>query len=172
MGYLAIINAPKSFATIFKAIQPWLSKDTISKINILGDDYQTTLLEHVEPQNLPSYLGGQCECNADDLGNCNKNDPDFEQSPWLQGRDWKRESWRKFELGARDPSTGSSPHASEAERLVQRSTQDEQDEVELNGEMTQDGALIITTTKKSQETVNTPIKPPSQTTNKQQEEST
>ncbi|EGG07732.1 uncharacterized protein MELLADRAFT_28365, partial [Melampsora larici-populina 98AG31] len=74
MGYLAIINAPYTFATIFKAIQPWLSKETISKINILGDNYISTLLEHIEEEDLPSYLGGKCDCDPKDLGNCEKND--------------------------------------------------------------------------------------------------
>ncbi|KAH9815886.1 CRAL-TRIO domain-containing protein [Melampsora americana] len=83
MGYLAIINAPYTFATIFKAIQPWLSKDTISKINILGDNYVSTLLEHIEAEDLPTYLGGKCECDPKDLGNCDLNDPNFEKSPWL-----------------------------------------------------------------------------------------
>ncbi|KAA1080850.1 hypothetical protein PGT21_023735 [Puccinia graminis f. sp. tritici] len=96
MGYLAIINAPKSFATIFKAVTPWLSKETISKINILGEDYKATLLEHIDDGNLPSFLGEKCQC--DNQFSCSKNDANFDRSPWLKERNWKSQSWKKFNL--------------------------------------------------------------------------
>lgn len=62
MGHVTIINAPKTFATIWKAIKGWLAPQTQAKIEILGSDYQSRLLEDVDPENLPAELGGTCQC--------------------------------------------------------------------------------------------------------------
>ncbi|MBW0508520.1 hypothetical protein O181_048235 [Austropuccinia psidii MF-1] len=148
MGYLAIINAPKSFATIFKAIQPWLSKDTISKINILGDDYQSTLLKYIDAENLPSFLGGKCQCDEDRPWSCAKNDEKFDQSPWLKERDWKNESWKKFKSPF--DSNGLSKDMSTATVASQDKDNYQTDNDEItDGGLTQDGVLIINSAKKA-----------------------
>ncbi len=40
----------------------FLDEKTVAKIHILGSDYTEELLEHVDAANLPSFLGGKCEC--------------------------------------------------------------------------------------------------------------
>lgn len=166
MGYLAIINAPKSFTTIFKAVTPWLSKETISKINILGDDYQATLLEYIDDENLPSFLGGKCECDQDQPWACSKNDENFERSPWLKNRDWKNHSWRAYgHLSHTDSNLSSSSEKPLAPNLQNgvsdqthrdsqhsdghHSQSHDQTEVSEDG-VTSDGALIIKTSPKTQ----------------------
>jgi len=150
MGYLAIINAPKSFSTIFKAIAPWLSKETISKINILGEDYQSTLLEHIDDVNLPSYLGGKCDCN--NQFTCSKNDENFDRSPWLKDRSWKNQSWKKFhpqyvqDQNSRPGAEATQTHPS-TPVLSQNNSQQQQNEV-TDGGVTSDGALIINNSPK------------------------
>lgn len=151
MGYLAIINAPKSFSTIFKAIAPWLSKETISKINILGEDYQSTLLEHIDDVNLPSFLGGKCECNNQFY--CTTNDEKFDRSPWLKERDWKNQSWKKFDI--HNPQANQDTRSDQATQAHPSNpasgfndSHQQQNEV-TDGGVTSDGALIINNSPKT-----------------------
>ncbi|KAK2465338.1 hypothetical protein APHAL10511_002692 [Amanita phalloides] len=80
MGQLAIVNAPQSFTVIWSAMKPWLSKETIEKVDILGSDYQEVLLRLIDAENLPSLLGGKCTC--DHAGGCQFSGA----GPWLEGR--------------------------------------------------------------------------------------
>jgi len=81
MGQLAIVNAPHSFTVIWNVMKPWLSKETIEKVDILGSDYQDVLLKLVDAENLPSSLGGKCTCSH--VGGCQFSGA----GPWLEGRD-------------------------------------------------------------------------------------
>lgn len=80
MGQLAIINAPSSFAFIWNAVKPWLAKETVAKVDILGSNYQNVLLNLVDEENLPSLLGGKCTCDHE--GGCHLSGA----GPWKEGR--------------------------------------------------------------------------------------
>ena len=84
MGQLAIVNAPSSFTAIWSIMKPWLAKETVSKIDILGSDYQQVLLRLVDKENLPASLGGECTCEAD--GGC---DHSF-AGPWKEDKEERR----------------------------------------------------------------------------------
>ena len=62
------------FSIAWKVIKPWIDERTQKKITIEGSKYQKKLLELVEPQNLPEFLGGTCNC----YGGCLSCDP----GPW------------------------------------------------------------------------------------------
>lgn len=80
MGQLAVINAPSSFTFIWAAVKPWLSKETAEKVDVLGSDYRSVLLDLVDEESLPSSLGGKCTCEG--AGGCNMSGV----GPWLDGR--------------------------------------------------------------------------------------
>lgn len=82
MGQLLILNAPSSFTAIWSAIKTWIAKETADKIDILGSDYQKILLQHVDAENLPSSLGGNCNCE----GGCEWSNA----GPWIEGRQARR----------------------------------------------------------------------------------
>ncbi|TFK74886.1 CRAL/TRIO domain-containing protein [Pluteus cervinus] len=80
MGQLAIVNAPSSFTFIWSMIKPWLSKETVAKVEVLGSDYEKVLLNLVDEDCLPSVLGGSCKCEG--LGGCHLSGV----GPWLEDR--------------------------------------------------------------------------------------
>lgn len=74
VGILFVINAPWAFHAMWRWIKGWLAEETVSKIRILGGDYQQELLEQIPAESLPEYLGGTCKCP----GGCGSSDP----GPW------------------------------------------------------------------------------------------
>ena len=55
---LAIVNAPRGFTAIWNVMKPWIAKETAAKVSIMGSDYKSKLLEIIDPENLPAFLGG------------------------------------------------------------------------------------------------------------------
>ncbi|TCD65106.1 hypothetical protein EIP91_003080 [Steccherinum ochraceum] len=91
MAQLAIVNAPSSFTTIWSFIKPWLAKETVAKVDVLGTDYQSVLLDLIAAENLPAQLGGSCTtCGADGCDRSNAG-------PWSEGRRERRERWLRGE---------------------------------------------------------------------------
>jgi len=64
LGNLYIVNAPWVFNMIWKIVKPWLNDQTLSKIKILGSNYKEVLLNAIDAENLPKFLGGKCECEG------------------------------------------------------------------------------------------------------------
>jgi len=80
MGQLVIVNAPSMFTAIWTVMKRWLSQETIDKVQILGSNYQSTLFDLADPENLPESLGGTCTCA--EFGGCSLSGA----GPWLDGR--------------------------------------------------------------------------------------
>ncbi|KAF7299032.1 MFS domain-containing protein [Mycena indigotica] len=78
MGQLIIVNAPSSFTFIWSMMKPWLSKETAEKVDIIGHDYQSALLDVVDADALPAVLGGECRCEE----GCHLSSA----GPWLDDR--------------------------------------------------------------------------------------
>ena len=89
MGKLVIINAPRSFTTIWTFVKPLLNERTVKKVDIHGDDYLDALRALIPPENLPASLGGECKCTGS--GGCNLSSA----GPWMDGRRERREAWLK-----------------------------------------------------------------------------
>jgi len=61
MGNTFIINAPMVFRGLWKVAKGFLDERTRNKIKVKGGekDYLPVLLEFVEEENLPTFLGGK-----------------------------------------------------------------------------------------------------------------
>jgi hypothetical protein len=68
MGQMFIVNAPMLFTGVWAVVKGFLDERTRQKIKILGGKFQKDLLELVEAENLPDFLGGTCTCK--ELGGC------------------------------------------------------------------------------------------------------
>jgi hypothetical protein len=85
LGKLYIINAPWGFSSVFSVVKRFLDPVTVAKIHILGTNYLTELLGQVPVENLPSSLGGECNCE----GECALSDMGPWQDPqWVRTPAW------------------------------------------------------------------------------------
>ncbi|CBI19741.3 hypothetical protein VitviT2T_027763 [Vitis vinifera] len=71
-----IINAGPGFRLLWNTVKTFLDPKTTSKIHVLGNKYQSKLLEIIDASELPEFLGGSCICA--DQGGCLKSD----KGPW------------------------------------------------------------------------------------------
>ncbi|KAG8214483.1 CRAL-TRIO domain-containing protein [Butyriboletus roseoflavus] len=122
MGQLAIINAPSSFTFIWSIVKPWLSKETVEKVDILATDYKEVLLQIVDADNLPAILGGNCTCSS--AGGCDLSSA----GPWMDERLAKRTTTMgevlsvgpsEFSTPTKTPSEGTSSTGTHIEGNVE-----------------------------------------------------
>ncbi|KAK7341458.1 hypothetical protein VNO80_24388 [Phaseolus coccineus] len=69
-----IINAGPGFRLLWNTVKSFLDPKTTSKIHVLGNKYQSKLLEVIDASELPEFLGGTCTCE----GGCLRSD----KGPW------------------------------------------------------------------------------------------
>lgn len=73
---LFIINAGAGFKMLWSSIKGFLDPTTASKIHVLGNKYQSKLLELIDSRDLPEFFGGTCVCAGQ--GGCMNSD----KGPW------------------------------------------------------------------------------------------
>ncbi|KAH7852542.1 hypothetical protein Vadar_026131 [Vaccinium darrowii] len=71
-----IINAGSGFRLLWNTVKSFLDPKTTAKIQVLGNKYQSKLLEVIDASELPDFLGGTCTCV--DKGGCMRSD----KGPW------------------------------------------------------------------------------------------
>ncbi|KAJ0962573.1 hypothetical protein J5N97_027695 [Dioscorea zingiberensis] len=71
-----IINAGSGFRLLWNTIKSFLDPKTTAKIHVLGNKYQSKLLEVIDASELPEFLGGTCTCA--EHGGCLRSD----KGPW------------------------------------------------------------------------------------------
>lgn len=76
LGKMFIVNAPTAFKAVWAVIKPWLDKRTQRKIEVHGSNFTSKLLELVDAENLPEFLGGSCQCPE----GCERSD----MGPWKE----------------------------------------------------------------------------------------
>lgn len=68
MGNTLLINAPYVFSGVWSVVKGFLDERTRKKIRIIGGGYKKTLLEFIDEENIPTFIGGKCECK--EFGGC------------------------------------------------------------------------------------------------------
>jgi hypothetical protein len=63
MGTTILINSSFLFSALWSIVKGFLDEKQINKIKIEKSGYVKKLLEFIEPENLPSFLGGTCTCS-------------------------------------------------------------------------------------------------------------
>ncbi|XP_045806234.1 phosphatidylinositol/phosphatidylcholine transfer protein SFH3-like [Trifolium pratense] len=76
LNRMFIINAGSGFRLLWNTVKSFLDPKTTSKIHVLGNKYQSKLLEIIDASELPDFLGGTCTCA--DKGGCMLSD----KGPW------------------------------------------------------------------------------------------
>ncbi|XP_024027249.1 phosphatidylinositol/phosphatidylcholine transfer protein SFH3 [Morus notabilis] len=76
LNRMFIINAGSGFRLLWNTVKSFLDPKTTSKIHVLGNKYQSKLLEIIDASELPEFLGGTCTCA--DKGGCMRSD----KGPW------------------------------------------------------------------------------------------
>ncbi|KAF8406468.1 hypothetical protein HHK36_008555 [Tetracentron sinense] len=71
-----IINAGPGFRMLWNTIKTFLDPKTTAKIHVLGNKFQSKLLEVIDASELPEFLGGTCNCAVQ--GGCMRSD----KGPW------------------------------------------------------------------------------------------
>eukprot|EP00994_Dinema_validum_P001428 NODE_1288_length_1021_cov_111.407407_g989_i0.p1 GENE.NODE_1288_length_1021_cov_111.407407_g989_i0~~NODE_1288_length_1021_cov_111.407407_g989_i0.p1 ORF type:complete len:305 (+),score=40.15 NODE_1288_length_1021_cov_111.407407_g989_i0:71-985(+) len=61
-----VVNSPSIMSVVWRVVRPWLDPRTASKVKMHGSKYQNELLELIDAEHLPKFLGGTCEC----VGGC------------------------------------------------------------------------------------------------------
>ena len=57
-----ITGVPYVFYGIWAIIKNFLDEKTLRKVSIMGSDFTATLLEAIDADFLPDFLGGNCNC--------------------------------------------------------------------------------------------------------------
>ncbi|KAH0893877.1 hypothetical protein HID58_056306 [Brassica napus] len=76
LNRMFIINAGYGFRLVWNGVKSFLDPKTTAKIHVLGNKYQSKLLEIINANELPEFLGGKCTCA--DKGGCMRSD----KGPW------------------------------------------------------------------------------------------
>ncbi|XVE66999.1 hypothetical protein DITRI_Ditri08aG0125300 [Diplodiscus trichospermus] len=76
LNRMFIINAGSGFRLLWSTVKSFLDPKTTAKIHVLGNKYQSKLLEVIDANELPEFLGGSCNCA--DKGGCMLSD----KGPW------------------------------------------------------------------------------------------
>uniref|UniRef100_A0A7N0ZTK8 CRAL-TRIO domain-containing protein n=1 Tax=Kalanchoe fedtschenkoi TaxID=63787 RepID=A0A7N0ZTK8_KALFE len=76
LNRMFIINAGSGFRLLWSTVKSFLDPKTTAKIHVLGNKYQSKLLEIIDASELPEFLGGSCTCA--DKGGCMRSD----KGPW------------------------------------------------------------------------------------------
>jgi hypothetical protein len=83
LGKMFIVNAPLLWSGNWAMIKPGVDERTRAKITTLAGQFESQLLDAVDAENLPDFLGGKCP--VEEYGESMTN----EQGPWMVDTDDK-----------------------------------------------------------------------------------
>ncbi|KAL5178321.1 Phosphatidylinositol/phosphatidylcholine transfer protein SFH9 [Glycine soja] len=76
LNQMFIVNAGSGFKLLWNTAKGFLDPMTTAKIHVLGNKFQSRLLQIIDSSQLPDFLGGSCSCPND--GGCLRSD----KGPW------------------------------------------------------------------------------------------
>ena len=62
LAKMFLLNTNKFFGFVYNIVKGLIDIETRKKIELLGNDYKEKVLEFIDPDNLPTFLGGNCTC--------------------------------------------------------------------------------------------------------------
>ena len=62
MGNLFVTNTPMVFSGIWAVCKGFLDEKTRNKIKLCGGDFKKKLLDFLDNEQIPDFLGGKCKC--------------------------------------------------------------------------------------------------------------
>ncbi|MED6181201.1 hypothetical protein PIB30_017174 [Stylosanthes scabra] len=77
LNRMFIINAGSGFRILWNTVKSFLDPKTTAKIHVLSNKYESKLLEIIDANQLPEFLGGTCTCSEFE-GGCMRSD----KGPW------------------------------------------------------------------------------------------
>ena len=69
LGTMFLVNTSFFFSAVWSLVKGFVDEKTRKKINVEKGGYAKKLLEYVDANNLPTFLGGNCKC-PDIEGGC------------------------------------------------------------------------------------------------------
>lgn len=57
-----LINTNRFFGLVYNIVKGLIDIESRKKIELLGKDYKEKVFEYIDPDNLPTFLGGNCTC--------------------------------------------------------------------------------------------------------------
>ncbi|XP_039040814.1 phosphatidylinositol/phosphatidylcholine transfer protein SFH3-like [Hibiscus syriacus] len=116
LNRMFIINAGSGFRLLWSTVKSFLDPKTTSKIHVLGNKYQSKLLEVIDANELPEFLGGSCTCA--DKGGCMVSD----KGPWNDPEILKRVQNGEFKRKMRNKSSTEDKECLEMNRSIDAET--------------------------------------------------
>lgn len=58
-----LINTSFFFSAVWTIVKGFIDEKTRNKVNVEKSSYQKKLLEYIDAENLPTFLGGKCTCD-------------------------------------------------------------------------------------------------------------
>ncbi|KAK8685798.1 hypothetical protein V6N13_124832 [Hibiscus sabdariffa] len=108
LNRMFIINAGSGFRMLWNTVKSFLDPKTTAKINVLGNKFQSKLLEIIDANELPDFLGGTCTCA--DHGGCMLSD----KGPWKDP-----EILKMIENGQHKPGKKSQAQSNEEKTTIE-----------------------------------------------------
>lgn len=63
MGNVIVTNTPMVFTALWAVMKGFLDEKTRAKIKLVGGNFKPKLLEFIDDENIPEFLGGKCTCS-------------------------------------------------------------------------------------------------------------
>ncbi|RYQ80022.1 hypothetical protein Ahy_Scaffold1g106710 isoform C [Arachis hypogaea] len=143
LNRMFIINAGSGFRILWNTVKSFLDPKTTAKIHVLGNKYDTKLLEIIDANQLPEFLGGSCTCPGVE-GGCMRSD----KGPWKDP-----EIMKMVQNGDHKCSKGKGSQAEEEKHVEAAANKKVQESQAAQTKTTQQALVVAVKTKKHEDII-------------------